>query len=84
MPSKKLSFQEVSPPEETLNLANLKSYTVITYIKDINQPNLPISDKFPKIHYKCWSYTKLITSVKESNSLPTLEVPCNQSCYSPI
>ena len=74
MPSKKLSFQEVSPPDETLNRASLKA-TQITYIKDINQPNLPISDKTQKYIINAGATPKLITSVKESNSLPTLEVP---------
>ena len=75
IPSKKLSRQEGSFPELTLNLANLKT-TQITYIKQINQPILPSSLSFQKYIMKAGATPKLITSVKESSSLPTLDVPC--------
>ena len=74
IPSKKLSFQELSPFDETLNLASLNA-TQTTYISEINQPNLPVSAKAQKYIIKAGATPKLITSVRESNSLPTLEVP---------
>ena len=46
-PSKKLSLQDGSWFELILNLANLKA-TQITYIKHINQPNLPSELKVKK------------------------------------
>ena len=41
----------------------------------MNQPILPISFNFQKYIIKAGATPKLITSVKESNSLPTLDVP---------
>ena len=73
MPSKKLSLHEGSPPVETLNLASLKA-TQTTYIKDINQPNLPILSSAQKYIMNAGATPKLITSVNESNSFPTFDV----------
>ena len=74
MPSKKFPFHLGSSDELTLNLANLNA-TATTYIKHMNQPTLPSSFNFQKYIIKAGATPKLITSVKESNSLPTLEVP---------
>ena len=74
MPSKKLSFQDGSALEVILNLASLK-VTHTTYINDINHPILPRSFIIKKYIIKAGATPKLITSVNESNSLPTLEAP---------
>jgi hypothetical protein len=60
--------------EFILNLASLNA-TQITYIKQTNQPNLPKYCKFQKYIINAGATPKLIISVSESNSLPTLEVP---------
>ena len=67
--------KKVLASEFTLNLASLKA-TQITYTKHTNQPNLSNVLQFPKIHYKCWRYSKTnYMSASESNSFPILEVP---------
>ena len=73
-PSKKLSLHDGSWLEFTLNLANLNA-TQITYIKHNNQPNLPKVFNFQKYKINAGATPKLIISVSESNSFPTLEVP---------
>ena len=74
IPSKKLSFHDGSASELILNLANLKA-TQTTYAKKINHPILPSSFNFQKYIIKAGATPKLITSVSESNSLPTLDTP---------
>ena len=82
MPSKKLSFHDASVSELTLNLANLKA-TQTTYAKHISQPTLPRVFSDQKYIIKAGATPKLITSVKESNSLPTLDVPFNNLAIRP-
>ena len=74
IPSKKLSFQDGSSSELILNLASLKA-THTTYVKQTNHPNLSRYCKFQKYIIKAGATPKLITSPKESNSLPILDVP---------
>ena len=57
-----------------LNLANLNA-TQTTYINDINQPTFPREFSCQKYIIKAGATPKLITSVKESSSFPTFEVP---------
>ena len=57
-----------------LNLASLKA-TQITYIKHNNHPNLPNVFNFQKYIINAGATPKLIISVSESSSFPTLEVP---------
>ena len=73
-PSKKLSLHDGSWFELTLNLAKRKA-TQITYIKQSSQPNLPSVLSFQKYIINAGATPKLIMSVSESNSFPTLEVP---------
>ena len=73
-PSKKLSLHEGSWFEFMLNLAK-RNATQITYTKQSNQPNLPRVLSFQKYIINAGATPKLIISVSESNSFPTLEVP---------
>ena len=57
MPSKKLSFQEGSSLDETLNLAS-RNATHTTYTKHISQPALPNSFNFQKYIIKAGATPK--------------------------
>ena len=52
-----------------------RNATQITYIKHNNHPNLPNVFSFQKYIINAGATPKLIISVKESNSLPTFDVP---------
>ena len=61
IPSKKLSFQDGSSSELTLNLASLNA-TQTTYVKQTNHPNLSKYCKFQKYIISAGATPKLITS----------------------
>ena len=74
IPSKKFTLQFGSVPVLILKRASLKAIQT-TYINEINHPTFPSEFKVQKYIIRDGATPKLIISVNESSSFPTLEVP---------